>query len=321
MIPCGQCIECRQTKAREWQVRLSEEIKEYEYKYFVTLTFSPKELQNLLFKTRLEECNAVAAHALRHALERYRKDHKVSLRHWFITELGHEGTERIHMHGLFFSNNPLEFIKKEEVPGKGFMGEWKYWKYGLIFVGNYVNQRTINYISKYITKIDTDHKGFVGNILASPGIGRSFIDRQISDVHKYRPKHTIDYYELPNGCKVKLPKYYKNKFLNEDERELVWREFMDTEKESIMGNTYLKGSDQRELINITEKAKEVNTFLDYGNDSKEWRKKPYNLTRRMLQAQHREEARKKMEEALKRNYLGLNDQKAKKLQISVQNIW
>lgn len=40
-IPCGQCIECRQAKAREWQVRLSEEYKQYKYNYFITLTFAP----------------------------------------------------------------------------------------------------------------------------------------------------------------------------------------------------------------------------------------------------------------------------------------
>lgn len=79
MIPCGQCIECRQTKAREWQVRIGEEIKDHDYNYFITLTFSPKELQNILFKLHLDECNAVAAYALRHCLERYRKDAKRAL--------------------------------------------------------------------------------------------------------------------------------------------------------------------------------------------------------------------------------------------------
>lgn len=182
------------------------------------------------------------------------------------------------MHGLIFSDVPLEFKTIEVVQDKGQMAEWKYWKYGHVFVGNYVNQQTVNYMAKYITKIDNDHKGFIGNILASPGIGRGFIDRMINPgQYKYRPRQTKDYYSLPNGAKVKLPKYYKNKFLNEEERELVWREFMDTGKDTISGTTYLKDTPVQILNNVTEKAKEINKFLDYGDDTKEWRKSRITL--------------------------------------------
>lgn len=302
-VPCGQCIECRQAKAREWQVRLGEEIKDYKHKYFVTLTFGPKELEEVCKKSRLSECNALAAYALRHSLERWRKDEKKSLRHWFITELGHEGTERIHMHGLIFTDKELDLEVIEEIPQKGYMCKWKYWKYGLIFVGLYVNQRTINYISKYITKIDTDHKGFIGNILASPGIGRSFVDRQEGrDTYKYRPRKTVDFYELPNGSKVKLPKYYANKFRSEEERELKWREFMDLRTESVSGVNYSTTSTNPKILrNIKEKAKEVNKFLEYGDNSGEWRKKPYNITRKMLQQIERNKRIQEMREKTLKN--------------------
>lgn len=283
-VPCGQCIECRQTKAREWQVRLAEEIKEHPYNYFITLTFAPKELEELCKKTRLDECNAVAGYAIRHMLERWRKTHKKSIKHWFITELGHEGTERIHLHGLLFSDEVLEFGDLDS----NNLRSWNYWKYGQIYVGDYVNQQTINYISKYITKIDTDHKGFVGQILASPGIGRSFIDRidqfGLRNRYEYRPKQATDYYRLPTGVKVKLPKYYKNKLYNEDNREMIWRDFMDKETISIMGAAHSTRTVAPGIIhNIQDKAREDNKAFGYGDDSGEWRKKNYNITRRMLQ--------------------------------------
>ena len=45
---CGKCMECRKRKAREWQVRLSEEIRSNKTKcYFVTLTYSEENLQKL----------------------------------------------------------------------------------------------------------------------------------------------------------------------------------------------------------------------------------------------------------------------------------
>lgn len=292
-IPCGNCIECRQAKAREWQARLSEEIKEWKFKYFVTLTFSPEGLQQICLKKRIPECNAAAAFALRHCLERYRKDHKVSLRHWCVTELGHENTERIHLHGLLMADSPLEF-KELERKENGIIAEWKYWKYGIIFVGDFVNQMSVNYMVKYMEKIDNDHKGFIGQVLASPGIGRKWVEKAKTD-YKYRPKQTLDFYRLPNGSKIKLPKYWKNKFLNEEERELVWREFMDREKISIRGNNYdQKTVTNKTLSNITTKAQQVNTELGYGTDSHEWRKKNWNITKSMLQSVERLKQQKKM---------------------------
>lgn len=296
-IPCGQCIECRQQKAREWQVRLGEEIKEHNYNYFITLTFGPKELAEVKKKSGLSECNALAAYATRHMLERWRKKHKKSLKHWLITELGHEGTERIHMHGMIFSDEQLQFAPGDE----NNMVKWEYWKYGHIFVGTYCNQATVNYIVKYINKIDNDHKGFVGQILCSPGLGKNWIEGK-EQLYRYRPKNSIDYYVLNNGCRVKLPKYYKNKLYTEEEREKIWREFMDKNEQTIAGITYSTNNTSNETIgNITEKAQEVNKFLGFGDDSKEWRKKKWNITKRMLQQIERKKQMDLMAAALAKN--------------------
>lgn len=292
-IPCGQCEECREQKSREWQVRLNEELKNWNYKYMVTLTFDNKSLKELLFKKKIKECNAACGYAIRHCLEYWRKDHKKSLKHWFISEMGHEGTERIHMHGIIFSNEPLEY-KIEEVKNNGFLARWKYWKYGLIHIGTYCNERTINYIVKYVTKIDNDHKGFIGQIFTSPGMGKNFLDNLYTNIYKYRKNASIDYYRLNNGSKVKLPTYYKNKLYNENERELIWRDYMDTGDTTIKGVIYKKNITNHELENITTKAKEINSKNGYGSDSKEWRKREYNITARMILHQKAEYIREKM---------------------------
>ena len=39
-IPCDRCMICRKKKAREWQVRLTEEIKTDTSGKFITLSFS-----------------------------------------------------------------------------------------------------------------------------------------------------------------------------------------------------------------------------------------------------------------------------------------
>lgn len=300
-VPCGQCIECRKQKARNWQVRLQEELKCWTKAYFITLTFDPGQLAKLLNKTGLTECNAAAAYAVRHSLERYRKDHGKSLRHWYITELGHEGTERIHLHGIIFTCRELEFVKTD----KDDFYKWKYWKYGMVYVGKFCNEMTINYIVKYMHKIDEDHKGFIGQVLASPGIGRSYMEKPgIKNLLQYRPNETIDTYRLPNGARVKLPKYYSNKALSEEERELKWREFMDSKQESVMGNNYYpENIGNSTMANVVEKAQDKNKEYGYGDDSKEWRKKPFNVTKAMLQRQRKLENEQKMAAALRaKNY-------------------
>lgn len=275
-------------KSREWQVRLGEELKQWKYAYFVTLTFSPKSLRDIQFKHNICECNAVCGYAVRHFLERWRKDHKRSVKHWLISEMGHEKTERIHMHGIIFNNEPIEteYLAKK-------------WMYGEIWVGDYCNNQTINYIVKYVNKIDTDHKGFIGQIFASPGLGSSFMDKLYANEYKYRPGRTMNFYRLNNGAKVNLPTYYRNKLWNEEERELIWRDNMDLNHTLIAGNRYT-ANEQDHLDNILSKAQEVNIYAGYGSDDKEWQKRPYNLTRRMLEHGSKEYLEQEKKKALER---------------------
>ena len=46
-VGCQECIECRKQKARNWQVRLMEDIKEHKNGKFITLTFSNKSYKEL----------------------------------------------------------------------------------------------------------------------------------------------------------------------------------------------------------------------------------------------------------------------------------
>ena len=114
----GKCIECAKKKQREWQVRLLEDIKEHKNGKFVTLTlsneaFTKLALENEGKQTGYELDNWIAKTAVRKFLERWRKKHKKSVRHWLVTELGHNGTENIHMHGIVWTNKPIQEIKEK----------------------------------------------------------------------------------------------------------------------------------------------------------------------------------------------------------------
>lgn len=274
-VGCGKCLECRKQKAREWQVRLHEEIKNHKYAYGLTFTFSCEELDKLCKEIGLKECNAVATKAIRRFLERWRKTHKKSLVHWFITELGHENTERIHLHGIIFSDNEL---KAETIAS--------HWKYGNIRVNDYCNERTINYLIKYVHKIDTDHKDYQPIILCSKGIGgRYLMSFHAQNAHAYKPNNTIEYYRLNNGVKVNLPVYYRNKLWTEEERERLWIERIEKGERYVMG-IKISNFDTREGYNrymrILERAQETNRKLGFGDDTAKWKSRDYNVTLRML---------------------------------------
>ena len=103
------------------------------------------------------------------------------------------------------------------------------WVAGYSYNGKYVNERTINYVSKYLTKTDLDNVDFEGKVLASPGLGKSFVKswngRQIKYIPKTNVQRTTETYIFRNGAKAPLPKYYKEKLFTEDEREKLWKDY------------------------------------------------------------------------------------------------
>ena len=255
-VGCGECIECRKQKARAWQVRLSEEIRHDSTGIFATLTFSEEELAKLHVEAG-ENVNDVAKMAVKRWRERVRKKLHKSPKHWLITELGHEGTERIHLHGLVWGledTSATELIKN-------------YWRYGYSDAGQYVNQRTINYIIKYCTKVDSDHKEYKPIVLCSPGIGKQYLQRKDAIQNRYQAdQQTNETYRLPNGSKINLPIYYRNAIYSEEERENLWLEKLNKGERYVLGNsiTIHNKKDYEVFKNMQKVAREKNRRLGYG---------------------------------------------------------
>lgn len=278
-VGCGRCIECRKQKAREWQTRLSEEIKTAKG-YFVTFTFNPESYEELSKLTGGEN-NALATLAVRRFLERYRKKFKVSCKHWLITELGHTGTERIHLHGILFTKADKETISN-------------LWGYGFTYIGDYCNQRTINYVVKYVTKPDLDHKEYNPVILCSPGIGKKYLDSYNSQTNKYKGTKTNETYRLPNGAKIGLPVYYRNNIYNDNEREKLWLQKLDKQERWVCGIKIdvSNSAGERRYYAILKTMQEKNQQLGYGDDSKNWKREDYNYSWKQLKKTNQENSQR-----------------------------
>lgn len=290
-VGCGNCIECRKQKAREWQVRLSEDIRTNNNAKFITLTFSNESIKKLCETktdgnvpiTELyqgyELDNWIATRAMRLFNERWRKKHKKALRHWMITELGHKGTQNIHLHGIIWTDN-IQAVES-------------IWQYGYIWKGhmkngkiiNYVNETTTGYITKYINKMDFVHKTYKQIVLTSPGIGGNYTNRYDAIKNKYKKEETNETYRTRTGHKIKLPIYYRNKIYNDEEREKLWIDKLNKEERWICGERIDVSQNYETYWKVLNYHRERNKKLGYGTNENNWKRQKYEEeVRKIMQA-------------------------------------
>lgn len=324
-IGCQKCMECKKQKARAWQVRLLEDLKEHKNGKFIALTFSDENYAKLAQEfpeaAGYDLDNEIATRATRLWLERWRKKYKKSLRHWLVTELGHNGTENIHMHGIVWTDKPLDEVENT-------------WSYGFVWKGkevkgriqNYVNEQTVNYIIKYVTKMDEDHPNYNPIILTSPGIGRNYTTTGDYKNNQYRDGKTNEAYRTRTGHKMNMPIYWRNKIYSEEERERLWLQKLDKQERWILGQRVsVKDGDEEYLKGLVQ-AREINKRLGYGGQETSQEQEQYERDRRILMQKTRIEKAKLNEIDKKKNNNNKKKNKpsiediCKELDIDVNNI-
>lgn len=288
-IGCKQCMECRKQKAREWSVRLQEDIKEFKNGKFITFTFTDEELRKLDVDVRdnikgYERDNAIATLAVRRFLDRWRKEKfskGKSLRHWLVTELGQTNTERIHIHGIIYTDIPKATVEK--IWSYGNMG----WKKTWAEERNYLNNRSINYLVKYMSKTDAKHPNYTSTILTSSGIGRHYTKSNYSKQNVFQKENTREHYQTESGQKLALPIYYRNKLYTELERECLWMHKLDQNTRWVNGTKIDISKTYDEYFQAVKHAREVNKKLGYGSSARDYDQKKYENQLRDLASMKR----------------------------------
>lgn len=307
-IGCGKCMECLKQKGREWNVRLQEELRNTSpgSAFFVTLTFSNKSLSEIEEKlwikvkhsvrkeiimkngkkrqyynymevknphelTGYDLDNAIAKKATRLFLENWRKKHGKSLKHWFVTELGTKNTERIHIHGIVFMN------KKEDIKDVKSI-----WKYGNTWIGTYVNESTMSYITKYLSKPDSKHKYYKPIILTSSGIGKTYLERSDVNNNKFKGKDTNESYRTRTGHRLSLPIYYRNYIYTEEQREQLWINKLDEKIRYVNGIKIDVSNGEEHYYNKLDMVRILNHEQGFGNNEINWKKRNYENWLRKL---------------------------------------
>lgn len=208
IIPCGQCTECRVSKAREWSIRLMHEAALHDKCSFLTLTYDDYHLpQDGSLRYRdLQLFNK----NLRRQLDYYYPGNKI--RFFAVGEYGSKSF-RPHFHEILFGED-FSFDRKEWKKSHGYSyyrSDFleRIWNNGFSVIGD-VSYDSVNYVARYtLKKITGNIASFVYDGLEPekaimsrrPGIGHDFLLKYKGDIYNY------DQVVLRN-LKARPPAYY-----------------------------------------------------------------------------------------------------------------
>lgn len=187
LFRCGRCASCKRQNSLNWTQRIIRELKYWNYKYFITLTYNNDNLPDELIKKDLQLF-----------IKRIRKYYELKLLYYGVGEYGSK-MGRPHYHIIMLTDKELDNEKVEDE-----------WRLGFVKLGD-VNIKSIKYVTNYI--IDKN-KGTYQNkfnaviqppfMVCSKGIGLRWLKENEEEVIK-------DMTLKQNGKPVGLPRYYLNK--------------------------------------------------------------------------------------------------------------
>lgn len=206
-IPCGQCIGCRISRAKDWSVRCYHEHLLSEKSCFLTLTYDDAHLpagKTLVYKDLQNFWKRMRAYG-------------INLRYYACGEYGEE-SNRPHYHAIVFGYWPSDAV---QLPGRKnfvyYTSDFirRCWPYGNHIV-TCVTYETCQYTAQYILKKQlgkdaADYYKALGiaperaMMSLKPGIGATWFDKYHDDIYK-------DDTLIIAGRKLRAPKYYDRLF-------------------------------------------------------------------------------------------------------------
>lgn len=206
-VPCGKCFSCKRARMLAYKIRLLSEVEHSSNSSFVTLTFDDYHL------TRFKD-NPNRAICL--FLDRLRKSLGTCVRHWFTAEFGTKNTKRLHYHGLLF-----------DLPGTFDLDKLQsLWKYGITHLG-YVNDKTVPYLCKYLTKSLPGKKS--PRIISSKGVGSHLVEdlSYLRDLQQPFINTGTCVLPIPRIIKDKLFDDFAKLVMSEDARKKPFKRYVD----------------------------------------------------------------------------------------------
>lgn len=290
MIPCGQCINCRINRSRDWANRIMMECKDFKYNYFVTLTYADKHIP--IKKTLNEETGEVITgktlskkdlQKFNHDLRQYweRKFNHTGIRYYECGEYGSENL-RPHYHCIIF-NLPyltdLTLYRVTDIGDKLYTSKTleNIWKKGYVVVGE-VTYDSAAYVARYVLKkhfgkdADAYYKALAKDpefttMSRMPGIGRNYYEENKETIYATDEM----FIQGKKGIVKVKPSTYYDRLYEQDNPEGFKKIKRKRDRANILGTKNTKNhvktvnniQNQREIQerNMIEKAKTLKRDL------------------------------------------------------------
>lgn len=252
-LPCGQCVGCRERRARDWAIRCVHEASLYDRNCFITLTYNDESLP--ADRSLCYDHFQKFMKRLRFSYKGHRQlaDGTFPIRFYMAGEYG-ENFGRPHYHACLFNFDFEDKVLFRKAPSGELLYRSKQleelWPYGYSSVGD-VTFQSAAYVARYINKKITgdradDHYSWVdsetGEIFwrvpefnkmsLKPGIGADWLEKYQSDVFPHD-------YVISKGRKLPVPRYYSKKFecSNPYEWDEMKRKRMVNARKNVDDNT------------------------------------------------------------------------------------
>lgn len=200
-VPCGRCPPCKQRRVASWCFRLKQEEKQHLHAHFVTFTYDTATVpitENGFMSLRKKD--------MQDFMKRLRKLVGVGMKYYLVGEYGAK-TNRPHYHAIIFGVADTQHYIDS-------------WKDGTIFIGN-VSGASVAYTLKYLDKPhwkkwhDRDDRAPQFSLM-SKGLGANYLSDPVVKYHRQNIEKL--YVTDLGGVKLAMPKYYRSKIWNDDER-------------------------------------------------------------------------------------------------------
>ncbi len=205
-VPCGKCPPCRKRRVDQWVFRLLQEDLDSHSAYFITLTYDTQfvPISPNGFMT-LEKSD------FQDFMKRLRKLNSSKIKYYMCGEYGTQNW-RPHYHAIIFNVEDEDMIEQAWTLHGELIGS--------THVGN-VTRSSIAYCAKYIDKgkripaFTKDDRAEEYSAM-SKGLGAGFLTQAAIDY--WSSNLDQNYIKLPDGTKLPMPRYYRDKILSEDQK-------------------------------------------------------------------------------------------------------
>lgn len=204
-VPCGKCISCLRRKQNAWAFRLQQQLKVSTSACFITLTYENIPISSNGMPTLVKK-------DFQNFLKRIRKKTygQACIKYYACGEYG-TISNRPHYHAIMF-NLPQVYMEDSNILTKT-------WGKGHINISP-CNTATIRYTTKYLLKgKGKNAKGSQKEFsLMSKYLGVNYLTPQMIKYHK---ENLQSFVTLPGGIPTSLPRYFRDKIFDEQEKELL----------------------------------------------------------------------------------------------------